>query len=144
MNVDVRFERLRTVQITVRDLQSPIARRIPRDASTRRIEARAIKIVSVFIRFPPGKEAAFHFKASPNGSERRHPKGNVTGILPVMRNGRVGVIHRAQPMHEGRWAKRRLTWITQVKICREVAAKLLRKRHRQLVEKVMRMLTIVQ
>ena len=126
MDVHTRFQSLGTVQIAVRNLQSPIRTSIPSDARAGRIKAGTIKIVSILVRFAPGKHAAFHFESPPDDSQRRNAKSDVAGILPVMRNRSVRIIwYRPQSMHKGRRTERGLARVTKIKIGREIAVELL-------------------
>ena len=68
MSFQVRLERLGTFDVTIRNLQRQILRRVPGDPPTVRIEFWLIKIVAVFIRLAPGKNAAFDFDTAPNQS----------------------------------------------------------------------------
>src|SRR5438094_10110908 len=110
MPVDVRVERFGALDVTVRNLQGQILRRIPGNAAAVRIELGLIEIVTVFIRFAAGEDAALHFNGAPNQSRCGDAERNVRGILPMMTERRIWVVHARWAMTEGapsgRWSGR--------------------------------------
>ena len=72
----------------------------------------------------------FEFQIVPNGAEGRHAESDVRRVLPMMRDRRVRIIHRAEPMHEGRRTERRLARISEIKVAGKIMRKLLRIRNR--------------
>src|SRR5436853_5830898 len=87
--LNVRLERFRAFEITVRNLESKIGYRIPRNASTVRIKAGTIEVVTILVRLASGKNTAFDFHRLPFQSSGRDAEGDVRGILPVMTDRRV-------------------------------------------------------
>ena len=71
MLIRLRVECFRAVQIAVRNLQREIGRRVPRDASAVRIEARPVEIVTVLIRLAAGENRALDLHVFPREAERR-------------------------------------------------------------------------
>src|SRR5947199_3838724 len=61
-----------------------------------------------------------------------------------MANGRVGIIHCAEPMHERGRTERRFAGISEIQIAGNILGELLGIADRQFAEKIVRMLTIVQ
>src|SRR5215475_6081009 len=73
----VRLERLRAFQISVGDLQREIRCRVPGDSPAVGIEARTIKIVTLFIRFASGENAAFDLHGLPLQAGGRNSESDV-------------------------------------------------------------------
>src|SRR6266478_8492917 len=103
MPFQVRLKCFGAFDVTVRNLPRQILRRVPRNAAAVRIELWLIKIVTVFVRFAPGENAAFDFHISPNKTRRSDAESDMCRILPVMAKRRVGIVHRRWAMHECRW-----------------------------------------
>ena len=65
MSIHIGFERFRALDVAVRELKRQILRRVPGDAAAEGIEARAIEIVTIFIRLAPSERAAFDLYVAP-------------------------------------------------------------------------------
>ena len=59
-------------------------------------------------------------------AQRGDTKGDVRRVLPVMADGRVGIIHRRWPMHERGRAECRFARITEIDIRAKIVIELLR------------------
>src|SRR3989454_2659895 len=114
MSFQVRLECFWALDVTIRDLQRQILRRVPGDAAAVGIEFWLIKIVAVFIRFAPREDAALNFHISPNETGSGDAEGDVSRILPMVAERCVGIIHRRWTMHERRRTERRLPRITEI------------------------------
>src|SRR5882724_11587867 len=147
MPFQVRLEGFGALDITVRNLQRQILRRVPGNTSAVRIELGLIKIVAVFIRLTAGEDAAFNFypaEAGPDQTRGCDAEGDVRRILPMMTERRVRIIQGSWAMHECRRTERRFTRITEIDVGAEIVLELLRETHRQFVEEIVRMLSIMQ
>ena len=71
-------------------------------------------------------------------------KRDVRGILPVMSDRCVGIIHRRWAMHECRRTERRFARITEIEIRAKIVIELLREAERKFVEQIVRMLPVMQ
>src|ERR1035437_2418518 len=144
MNVRARLQCFGTLHVSMRALQSEVRSGIPGETRTGGSEAGTIEIISIFVCLTPGKDAALDFEISPDGVDRRNPKRDMGGILPVMRNRSIGIIHRTQAMHECGWAEGRLSRITKVEESGKIRVELLRIGHRHFIEEIVRMLPVVE
>ena len=91
MPVQLRFERFGALDVTERNLQRQISRRIPGESATVRIELRLIEIVTVFIRFAPGEDAAFNFDIAPDEARSGNAERDMRRILPMMSDRRRNI-----------------------------------------------------
>src|SRR5437667_12043604 len=144
MPCQVWLERFRAFDVTVRNLQCKILRRVPGDAAAVGIESWLIEIVAVFVRLTAGENAAFDFQVAPNNPARGDTERNMCGILPVVAERRVRIIHRRRAMHESGRSERRFAWITKIQIRAQTVFELLRITNRQFIEQIVRMLPVVQ
>ncbi|PYL74444.1 MAG: hypothetical protein DMF26_11110 [Verrucomicrobia bacterium] len=72
-------------------MQRQISRGIPRESPAVRIELRLIEIVTVFIRFAPGEDAAFNFDIAPDEARSGNAEREMRRILPMMSDRRRNI-----------------------------------------------------
>ena len=77
MPVEFRIDGFWAFDVTVRNLQRQILRRIPGESAAVGIELRLIEILTVFIWLASGKNAAFNFYIAPYKSSRGDPESDV-------------------------------------------------------------------
>ena len=77
MTLHVRFERFRAFDVTVRDLQRQVFRRVPGNSAAVGIEPRPVEIIAILVRFAAGENAAFQFQGAPLHSGCRDAKRDV-------------------------------------------------------------------
>ena len=104
----------------------------------------ADRIVTVFIRLAPGEDAAFDFYVAPLRTDSGNAERDVRGILPVMSDRCVWIIHCRWAMHECWRTERRLTRITEIDVRAEIMLEFLREAERKFVEEIVRMLPVMQ
>src|ERR1700741_1084532 len=126
MDVYLRFGRLGTFDVAVRTLQREIFCGVPGDAAAVRIKARLVEVIPVLVWFAPSKNTAFHFDISPDQTSSGHPEGDVRGVLPVVTNWRIGIVHRRWEIHERGRAECWFARITEIDISAEIVTHLLR------------------
>src|SRR5262249_40384718 len=107
-----------------------VSRRIPGEAATVRIETRPVEVVTVFIRFASSEDAAFDFYIAPLQTASGHAERDMRGILPVMADRCIWIVHCTRSMHECGWAERRFTWITEIDVRAEIVLEFLREAER--------------
>src|SRR6266480_4495902 len=117
MTFQIRLELLGAFDVTVRNLQRQVLRRVPGNTTTVGIETGPVEIVTIFVRFAASENAAFDFDIAPNKTARGDAKSNMRGILPMMTKRRVGIIHCRNAMHESRRTERWFARITEIQIC---------------------------
>src|SRR5207245_356439 len=117
--------------VTVRNLQRQILRRVPGDATAVGIEFRLIEIVAILIGLAAGENAAFDLDVAPNEAGRSYAECHMRRILPVMAQRRVGIVHRRWAMHECRWTKRRFTGVTEIDVRAQIVLEFLREAERE-------------
>src|SRR6266550_203786 len=144
MDVRLGMKLFGTLDVTIGNLQGQILCRVPGEAAAIGIKTRPVEIVTVFIRFAPSEDTAFKFHVAPLSPDRRDAKCDVCRILPVMSDRCVWVVHCRRAMHERRRTERRLPRITEIDVRAEIVLEFLRKAERKFVEKIVRMLSIMQ
>src|SRR5438094_7719093 len=76
--------------------------------------------------------------------ERRDTKRDMRRVLPVVPDRCIWIIHCRRAMHECRRTECRLTRITEIDVRAEIVLEFLREAERKFVEKIVRMLAVVQ
>src|SRR5262249_11186598 len=100
--------------------------------------------VAVFIRLATGEDAALDFQIAPLQAAGSYAERDMGGVLPMMSDRRVWIIHCRRAMHECGRTECRLTRITEINIGAEIWLELLRETKRKFVEEIVRMLAVVQ
>ena len=77
-------------------------------------------------------------------AKRHDSEGDMGRVLPVMADRRVGIVHRGWPMHERGRSQGGFAADIQRRVGREIVPEFLRIAHRKLIEKIVRMLPVVQ
>src|ERR1044072_1069356 len=126
MDVYLRLGLFRAFDIAIRSLQREICGRVPGDAAAVGIKARLVEVIPVLVWFASRKNAAFHFDISPDQTRCGHPEGDVRGILPVVADWRIGIIHCRWPMHERGRTECRFPRITEIDIRTKIVTEFLR------------------
>src|SRR5882724_3962094 len=132
------------LDVTVRNLQRQILCRVPRKTAAIGIKTRAVEIVTVVIRLAPSENAAFDFYITPLQTAGGYAERDVRRVLPVVPNRRVWIVHCRRAMHECWRTESRLTGITKIDVRADIVLEFLREAEREFVEKIVRMLAVVQ
>jgi hypothetical protein len=96
----------------------------------------------MLIRLAPSESRCFKLPSIQHDASGEHPKRNVRTVQPVMRDRRLGNVHPARPVHERRWAKRRLARETCIYVDTGVLVERITVGRRKLHEELMRMLPV--
>src|SRR3954471_2922176 len=100
LHINIRFQLLRAMDISVADLHGPRFGRIESETGRIGIEARAIEVPTTFVGLASRENGSIEFELAPNIPKGGYAKGDVGGIKPMMGNGSFGIIHARVTMHE--------------------------------------------
>src|SRR4029077_2503986 len=95
-------------------------------------------------RLTPGEDAAFDFYISPLKTGSGYAECDMRGVLPVMSDRCVWIVHCRRAMHECWRTERRLTRITEIDVRAQIMLEFLREAERKFVEEIVRMLPVMQ
>src|SRR5262249_41465570 len=144
VNVFVGAQALGPPQITVPTRETQPARWIDAEPARIGIESAQIDIPAIFIRLAAVEPRAFELPDARVKASGRDAVRDVRCVLPVVAEGRDGVVLRRGTMHVCDWPERRLPRWAAVHFDREILCDRLLEHRRQLHEEIMRMLPVVQ
>src|SRR3954464_12626946 len=84
LHIDIRFQLLRAMDISVADLHGPSFGRIESETGRIGIEARAIEVPTIFVGLASRENGSIEFELAPNIPKGGYAKGDVGGIKPMM------------------------------------------------------------
>src|SRR5207245_9735478 len=82
MTFQIRLELLGAFDVTVRNLQRQVLRRVPGNTATVGIETGPVEIVTIFVWFAASENAGFNLDVAPCDTRGVHAERDVRRILP--------------------------------------------------------------
>ena len=101
----VRLQLFRAGHVGVGDLQRPLRRGVPGTAHRPAVELGRVEVVAVLVGFAAGEGRGFQLQIVVHPAEGGDAEDDVGRVEPVVGDRRLGAVHGAHAVHEGRRAE---------------------------------------
>ena len=144
MQALVRPQRLGAVQISIRDLEAGVRRRIDGEATGPGVQRPEVEVPAVLVGLAPMEERALELEKAVVDARGQDSEGDVRRVLPMVTDGWQRIAHRRGPMHECGRTERGFAGRGRVQLDTQGVADRVPVDRRRLHEEIVGMLPIVQ